>query len=322
MSIHVQTLHLDMIQVLSVKLTQRLILYCLCRSPWIQGTTSKAIYGGNQKSFNSHVCCRCQNWFHIYCLQACGITPPKRQHDFVCPECATPPTISWNHNKYTNTCTSDNILTVILLHSQQYANFLEKMGSSSAEIALKASIKIMLQGNLTRGKTIMLDYVNSVLTLPYNGKKYDCMGSEYTMFLQLFTHVWKQSISLTCNSPFCPKPKSERHPSSYSLQPHGEIMAQIQEQFPIRGDSQGYCGIEFPKPPPSQAPQAINDRLNVDSHERVEFYECRGMPIVQSAAFLTSKPWIIPFVISSFKALHMGKAFLTFLARFPLCLLR
>ena len=78
-------------------------------------------------------------------------------------------------------------------------------------------------------------------------------------------------------------------------------MDQIQEQFPRpnSGHSQGYCGIEFPKPPPSQAPHAINDRHHVDSHQRVEFYECRNMPIVERAAFLSSKPWIVPFVTLS-----------------------
>ena len=50
--------------------TDSLLLYCLCRSTWIDGTTSEAIYGKNRKEFNSHICCKCGNWFHNYCLYA------------------------------------------------------------------------------------------------------------------------------------------------------------------------------------------------------------------------------------------------------------
>ena len=31
-------------------------LLCICHSPWIEGTTSKAIYGDKQKEFNVHNC--------------------------------------------------------------------------------------------------------------------------------------------------------------------------------------------------------------------------------------------------------------------------
>ena len=36
-----------------------------------------------------------------------------------------------------------------------------------------------------------------------------------------------------------------------------------------------------------------------------EYYECRGVPIVQKANFVSASPWIIPFCISSFKSDHM-----------------
>jgi hypothetical protein len=50
----------------------------------------------------------------------------------------------------------------------------------------------------------MLDYIKSVLNLPFNREKYDCYGSELEMFLKVFNHVWKQSVTLKCSSPFCP----------------------------------------------------------------------------------------------------------------------
>ena len=66
--------------------------------------------------------------------------------------------------------------------------------------------------------------------------------------------------------------------------------------FPISEHSYGYCGAAFPHEPPSDAPQAESDREDVATLERSNFYECRGTPIVQSAAFLCSRPWIIPII--------------------------
>lgn len=89
------------------------------------------------------------NWFHYHCLRACGVKRPKKTNDFVC---EIPPTIPWRHEKYTNTCTADNFLAVLLAHCHQHSNFLEKMGSSAAEVALKAGLAMMLQGNVYKGK--------------------------------------------------------------------------------------------------------------------------------------------------------------------------
>ena len=80
--------------------TEKVVLYCLCQSPWIEGTTSKAIYGKDQKEFNSHACVKCENWFHKHCLHVCGIKPPKRTQDFICPNCTIPPRVPWTHPKY------------------------------------------------------------------------------------------------------------------------------------------------------------------------------------------------------------------------------
>ena len=77
-------------------------LYCLCRTHWIEGTTSKAIHGENQKGFDSHICVKCGNWFHLH---VCNLDVPKRTHDFICPECQVPPILPWLHPRYTNVTT-------------------------------------------------------------------------------------------------------------------------------------------------------------------------------------------------------------------------
>ena len=44
---------------------------------------------------------------------------------------------------------------------------------------LKAAIKLMLQGNMCKGKEVILDHVTSVLTFNRSGQYLDCYGSEY-----------------------------------------------------------------------------------------------------------------------------------------------
>ena len=41
----------------------RVRLYCYCHTPWIEGTTSYAIYGDKQKEYNVYNCNGCDNWF-------------------------------------------------------------------------------------------------------------------------------------------------------------------------------------------------------------------------------------------------------------------
>ena len=179
-------------------------LYCICHTPWIEGSTSKVIYGNNQKQFNSHKCCKCGNWFHKYCLKICTIKLPKRNDDFICPDCNLPAIIPWKHPFYVNTCTSGNFLTIMLLYCQQNPGFLDKLNLNSAECALKAGITSMLLGHITKGKTTVLDYVSSVISHDQLDNQLDCFGSEYNMFLQAFCHIWKIKLDLKCNSPSCP----------------------------------------------------------------------------------------------------------------------
>jgi hypothetical protein len=79
----------------------------------------------------------------------CGIDAPKRNQDFACPSCTIPATIQWQNDHYINTCTSDNIMTIIHVYCQEHDNFLKYIviGYSEAETSLKASLGCMLHGS-------------------------------------------------------------------------------------------------------------------------------------------------------------------------------
>ena len=279
-------------------------LLCICHSPWIEGSTSKAIYGKMQREFNMHICCECGNWFHKYCLSSCGINPPKKTHDFICPDCKIPPTIPWTHSKYTNTCTSDNFFTILLLHCYQHSGFLEKIGCSAAELALKAAVSDMLKGNIDNGKTKILNYIKSVIGTKDNTNC--CYGSEYEQCLQVFKQIWKLSLTLMCDSPHCPTPMKSRYPVGFNFRLPDEessFMTQIQNQFPSVGYPHGYCGAKFGDDKPDDATcglRKVVDDLQ-DTNSFVFEYECRGVSLVQSGGFLSSSPWVIPFNINLFK---------------------
>ncbi len=68
-------------------------LICICQTPWIEGSTSKAVYREKQKQFNSHRCCTCLRWFHYYCLSMCHVDVPQ---DFNCPNYMIPLTLTEN----------------------------------------------------------------------------------------------------------------------------------------------------------------------------------------------------------------------------------
>ena len=94
----------------------------------------------------------------------------------------------------------DNFLTTLLLYSSQNSMFLTMFGLSEAEQALKSGLSTMLTGDIQKGKTTILDFIHSKLTLKRTGKNFDCFGSENSMCLQFFRHVWKLAISNKCNS--------------------------------------------------------------------------------------------------------------------------
>lgn len=286
-------------------ITQQVKLYCICQTPWIEGTTAKAIYGSKLKDFNAHTCCHCGNWFHNHCLRACGIPVPKRTQDFLCPFCKKPLTVPWGHSMYTNTCTSDNFLTILLLHSQQNVNFHHKfIGSSDSELVLKAALATMLKGNVVNGKKMMLDHIHSKIGLPKAGKMLNCFGTEFALCLTFFHHVWKIKVNLRCNSPHCPNVATERYPCGFVFHDpsaNNSFLEQIAEQFPQPQSTYGgYCAAKFQgKKPPKNSKCALNSSCNVETGITTTFYECRGQLIAEDAHFLAKSPWLLPFCIES-----------------------
>lgn len=212
-----------------------------------------------------------------------------------------PRTIPWEHRKYVNTCTSVNILTMLLLHCQQNQQFLCNFSSSHIEGALKSGISLMLNGDMSMGKEVILDSIHSRTNQQKtDGGLIDCIGTEYGQFMQHLRRVWKMFISLRCNSMHCPKPLTKRYPSSLSLVPVSvkPFCSQLNTLFPNVGDESGYCGQEFHNDPPDDAFSCQQER---SSSSGCEYYcECVGSLTVQVSQFLSKTPWILPFQIDSY----------------------
>ena len=245
-------------------------LYCYCQTPWVDRSTSAALHGKSQRDFNMYNCSVCNNWFHKYCLITCGITIPKRNADFICNGCSVPESLPWSHDEFTNTCTSDNFLSILLLHCKQYKSFLDTFGDSEVENSLKAAITLMDQGKLCEGKTLFLHMAQRYLNLSRTNMKYDCFGGENNKCLCLFTHVWKLVIKAKCTSRFCPSHTKEvtKHPSTFSFAP---TLDNLDELFPTVGSMVGYCGAEFHFQPQKGAPYAITDRLDITGKKKKIF---------------------------------------------------
>ena len=43
----------------------------------------------------------------------------------------------------------------------------------------------------------------------------------------------------------------------------------------------------------------LTNWLQLDTNQRISFYECRGKPLIISATFVNSKPWLLPIDIQS-----------------------
>ena len=282
-------------------------LYCHCFCPWIDGTSAARIFGKDLKEFNLHQCCQCQNWFHFSCLKERGIIP-KRNSDFKCHQCTIPCTLQWHHEKYTNTCTVDNLMSALLLHCQEHPTFLSTaLGNTEPENALEAALKLMMNGNLDEGKTVMLQFAHSKINYHRTNNMYDCLGNEYNNFIVLFKDISKLHVTQQCPSPFCPlgQEKIVKIISTFSFSPPSveSIMDQLDLTFPKPGYTiKGYCGAQFQNVPPPQASYILTDRLDVDQKRRVDDYVCGGIPNVLHSRFISLRPpWMIPVCISNFE---------------------
>ena len=287
---------------------EKIQLLCVCLTPWIDGSTSKAIYQEKQKEYNVYQCSHCKNWYHKYCLKYCGVKVPGRFDDFVCFQCDLPDTVPWATQGFTDTCTTDNFFSILLLHCLQHPEFISLMGKSAVENALKAGLKLMIGGQIIEGKQVILQHLQSESSAP----KYSFYGHEFDEILSFFRHVWRVRIIKKCPSPVCPRGAEEVRKVchfSFSSKVTTSFTHQLREQFPDIGDRLGVCCAEFSQQPPCGSVYGINSRLSNEEDELVteSYYECREYPKVQEAYFLHSNHWMIPINISELSGLQCTK---------------
>ena len=158
-------------------------LYCFCLTAWIDGSTSLAIYEQQQKEYKEFECSKYKDWYHKACLLKVNVQLPTRKSEFVCSRCTIPSTIKRSHTEFTNTCTSDNFLTILLLNCKQYQNFLSSYVGTPIETALKISIALMKKGNINEGKSLISKETHSKLNYGCTGDgKFNCYSSENSAF--------------------------------------------------------------------------------------------------------------------------------------------
>ena len=229
--------------------------HCFCLAPWIDGSTSVVIYGKQQKGYKAYQCSICLDWFHKACLVKLCIPLPKRQEEFVSRKCTIPVTLMWNHSDFTNTCTSDNFLTILMLYHQQHPQFLSHLGDNEIENSIKAGLSLMLENSsgFYEGKSLILKVAHSEFNFPRaaNGML-DCYGTENSRFLCLITlisHVWKLQIWQQSISSHCPNINVVRT----GYQTTFSFASNTKNILPSVGHMMGYCGSEFPSKPSQQA---------------------------------------------------------------------
>ena len=93
-------------------------------------------------------CSKYDDWFHKHCLK---IVIPRRNALFVCTKYSIPATIPWQHNEFTNTCTADNFLTIVLAQCNQNLQFISNLGNSEMNKNLKAAILLTQKGSIKEG---------------------------------------------------------------------------------------------------------------------------------------------------------------------------
>lgn len=127
-------------------------------------------------------CFCCKNWFHKYCLKYCHVKLPGRYDDFLCFQCELLDTVPWHNQAFTDTCTTDNFFSILLLHCLQHPSFMTLIGNSAVENALKAGLKLILSGQILEGKKVILQHIQSQSSAP----KTSFYGHEYHKMLSFF----------------------------------------------------------------------------------------------------------------------------------------
>ena len=184
---------------------------------------------------------------------------------YLCKNGEIPAMVQWNHDGFTNTCTSDDFLTVLLLYCKQYNEFfLSELGCSTVEDILKAAITLMMKGKIYEGKIVFLCMLCSAVNLPFDHQRYDCYGGENNKCLCLFTHIWKVVVKQRCMSFHSLANNAEvtKYLSSFAMESCTEDL------FPQPGTQVGYCGAEFHSEPPKDSLHGLTNRLQLDTNQR------------------------------------------------------
>ena len=80
----------------------------------------------------------------------------------------------------------------------------------------------------------------------------------------LISHIWKMQVEQQYTSPYSPSNNTVtvHYQTTFSV---SRLYKDINTIFPLPGDINGYCGSEFNKNPPTEAPHAASDRIDVAS---------------------------------------------------------
>ena len=113
-----------------------------------------------------------------------------------------------------------------------------------------------------------------------------------------------------CTSLHCPANNAEvtKYLSSVAM------VSCTEDLFPQPGTQVGYCGAEFPsETTKKELLHGLTNQLQLDTNQRISFYKYCGKPLIISAAFVNSKPWLLPIDIQSLspKEIINLKPFLT-----------
>ena len=116
-------------------------------------------------------------------------------------------------------------------------------------------------------------------------------------------------------SPYCPQENKPtvRCQTSFTLPTQYASSKDILETFPEKGDKCGYCGAQFDKQPPDEAPYRVSDRTDFTAEvsKEVKFYECKGEFLITSATFANKNPWVVPLTIEGLHLPQINKLPLT-----------
>ena len=72
------------------------------------------------KEYTAYQYCIFSDWYHKARLVKLNVSLLKCQEEFVCSQYTIPTMLKWSHSDFTNACTSDNFLTILMLHCQQH----------------------------------------------------------------------------------------------------------------------------------------------------------------------------------------------------------